>query len=105
MPFRCATCLVLALPTLAAAADISADPADSGVAVPAIRYESPFAGYRPFPEQTLAPWREVNDEVQQGTVPAGMQPASPDIGAATGAASSKTPASVTVRKPATTHQH
>ena len=38
-------------------------PADPAVRVPAVKYESPFAGYSPYREEKPAPWREVNDEV------------------------------------------
>lgn len=33
--------------------------------VPETKYDSAFAGYQPFREQKLAPWREVNDEVHK----------------------------------------
>lgn len=38
-------------------------PADPGAPVPAFRYESVFTDYRPYREEKLAPWRDVNDEV------------------------------------------
>ena len=34
---------------------------DAAVAAPT--YRSAFEGYRPYAEETLAPWREVNDTV------------------------------------------
>ena len=38
-------------------------PAMPDVPVPAAKYESAFAGYRPFHEEKIASWRELNDEV------------------------------------------
>ena len=60
----------IALPVLFALAPVSMaqdsrapNPADPGAKVPAVNYESAFAGYTPYREEKLAPWREVNDEV------------------------------------------
>ncbi len=39
------------------------NPADPAAKAPAVKYESAFAGYAPYREQPLAPWRDVNDEV------------------------------------------
>lgn len=39
------------------------DPRDPASSVPPVKYESAFAGYAPYREEKLAPWREVNDEV------------------------------------------
>jgi hypothetical protein len=39
------------------------DPADPAAAAPFVKYESVFAGYVPFRDQELAPWRDLNDEV------------------------------------------
>ncbi len=39
------------------------DPARPDAPVPAVKYESGFAGYVSYREEKLAPWREVNDEV------------------------------------------
>lgn len=39
------------------------NPAAADAAVPAVKYESAFAGYTPYRDEKLAPWREVNDEV------------------------------------------
>lgn len=39
------------------------NPADPGAAAPQTPYVSAFAGYQPFLDEKLAPWREVNDEV------------------------------------------
>ena len=38
-------------------------PADPSAKVPPSRHDSAFAGYAPYREEKLAPWREVNDEV------------------------------------------
>jgi hypothetical protein len=37
--------------------------ATATTAVPPLTYESPFARYRAYAEQVLAPWRERNDTV------------------------------------------
>lgn len=39
------------------------DPADPKAAVPALRYETALAGYRPAPEAGPAPWKSVNERV------------------------------------------
>jgi len=39
------------------------DPTNPAVAVPVVKYESAFAGYRPHREQELSPWRELNEDV------------------------------------------
>jgi len=39
------------------------DPAKPEARVPAVTYRSAFEGYRPYRDQEVAPWREVNDEV------------------------------------------
>jgi hypothetical protein len=61
----------LALALLVAFAPVAAaqhqerpnNPADPRAPAPAARYESAFAGYVPYREEKLAPWREVNEEV------------------------------------------
>lgn len=62
---RLKLCLVAALAAEAAAAQAikPPHPADAAVPTPAARYDSVFAGYAPFRDEKLAPWREVNDEV------------------------------------------
>ena len=67
MPFRFAALLYCAavLSPLAATAQqrtTELSPANPSTAVPAVKYESAFTGYRPFRDEKLAPWREVNDE-------------------------------------------
>jgi hypothetical protein len=37
-------------------------PADPMATVPAVQYESAFAGYTPYRDEKLASWRDVNDE-------------------------------------------
>ena len=37
-------------------------PNDSAAAVLTVKYESALAGYLPFRDEKLAPWRDVNDE-------------------------------------------
>jgi hypothetical protein len=39
------------------------DPADPRTPVPPLRYESAFAGYRPFVDAPAGRWAEVNREV------------------------------------------
>jgi hypothetical protein len=39
------------------------DPRAPEARVPALTYQSAFQDYRPYREQELAPWREVNEEV------------------------------------------
>lgn len=39
------------------------NPTQPDAPVPAVKYESGFAGYVSFRVEKLAPWREVNDEV------------------------------------------
>ncbi len=56
--------LMLFLP-LAAGAQASErpDPADPKLGVSAIRYESPFAGYRAFTDEKVLSWRAANELV------------------------------------------
>lgn len=57
---------VLAAAALSAAVPWAASsPLDPGAAVPALRYESAFAGYRPFDDAPRADWREVNRVVDE----------------------------------------
>ncbi len=49
------------------------------VRVPPVHYRSAFEDYRPYREQKIAPWREVNDEVARvgghsGVLKAGQKP-------------------------------
>lgn len=49
------------------------DPADPGVAVPAMGYESAFPDYQPFREQKGNAWKQVNKEVADNPGMASMQ--------------------------------
>lgn len=40
-------------------------PADRAVAPPPLTYQSAYEGYRPYADEPLAPWREVNDTVER----------------------------------------
>ena len=64
--------LVLPFAALAAGASAQQHPAYPGGRAAQAGYESAFAGYRPFREEKLAPWREVNDEVGRIGGHAGM---------------------------------
>jgi hypothetical protein len=61
MPVRTLAALALAGATATAGAQTPAPPRERGTAPPA--YQSAFEGYRPYVEEPLAPWREVNDAV------------------------------------------
>ena len=39
------------------------DPASPSLAGPTLEYRSVFADYRPYTDEKLAPWRDVNDNV------------------------------------------
>ena len=67
MQFKCATLLYCAfaltpLAVLAQQPPAKNHPAAPGAAVPAVNYESAFAGYLPYRDQKPASWRDVNDE-------------------------------------------
>jgi len=55
-----AVALALAAP---AGAQSRPRPDDPAVKTPAPAHASAYEGYRPFREEDVAPWREVNDEV------------------------------------------
>jgi hypothetical protein len=61
-----------ALTTPAAAQQPRPDPADPAASVSPVKYESAFAGYAPYREQHVAPWRDVNDEVARAGGHAGI---------------------------------
>jgi hypothetical protein len=63
MPCRTFAALALAGATAAAGAQTPAPPRAPVTAPPA--YQSAFEGYRPYVEEPLAPWREVNDAVER----------------------------------------
>jgi hypothetical protein len=65
----CAVWLTAAL-SIAHAAEPAKPPphpaaTEAGARVPDTKYDSAFTGYRPYREQSLAPWRALNDEVHQ----------------------------------------
>lgn len=100
---RFCACLALAWPLASAAQPLSAapDPADPKAIVPAVRYESAFAGYRGFEEQKLAPWRALNDQVRSTgtTATAGAS------GRGAAAPASREAPELNVRKPTGEHRH
>jgi hypothetical protein len=55
----------LACATAAAAAQVPAQPPADRGAPPPPTYQSAYEGYRPYVEEPLAPWREVNDTVER----------------------------------------
>jgi hypothetical protein len=62
------SCALLALPAAHAAQPVpgpNTTAADPSVRVPAPAYESAFTGYQRYRGQSLAPWRELNDEVHK----------------------------------------
>jgi hypothetical protein len=54
---------LMSLPAIAQPPAATSNPTNAGVRVPAVKYESAFAGYAPYREEKLAPWRDLNDEV------------------------------------------
>ena len=48
-------------PSGAVIAEPRPDPADAAAPVPALKYESPLAGYRALADDKPTPWREAND--------------------------------------------
>ncbi len=57
-----AALLLASLPVAAQQLATRAAPTDPAAPVPPVRYESAFAGYAPFRDQAVAPWRELNEE-------------------------------------------
>lgn len=57
--------VAIALAVAAAAAVAQSAPQRERAAAPALTYQSAFEGYRPYVEEPLAPWREVNDTVER----------------------------------------
>lgn len=58
--FGISVCVSTALATTSAA---TPDPTDASAAVPAMKYESPFATYRQLGEDKSTVWRDANDTV------------------------------------------
>ena len=46
-----------------AQSDVALQAANPAVSVPAVRYDSAFAGYRSFRDEDLPDWRALNDDV------------------------------------------
>ena len=90
-----AVATMVALAPWAAAQQSRPDPADPAAPAPAVKYESAFAGYAPYREEKLAPWREVNDEVAKVRGHAGIFG-----GAGHGAGEKASPAKPAAGKPA-----
>ena len=61
-----------AAPLLTVIAPVVALIAKYAAPVPPVKYESPFAGYVPYREKDVAPWRDVNDEVARAGGHAGI---------------------------------
>lgn len=73
------------------------DPANPKLEVPPVRYESAFAGYRPFRDGPVASWRESNELVEKlGGWKAFASDKVPDIPGSPG--SGKEPASIAPSK-------
>jgi hypothetical protein len=58
-----AALVALAPQALAQTRSTPPHPSDPAAKVPAVKYESAFAGYMLFLEEKLSPWREANDGV------------------------------------------
>jgi len=56
--------MAFAVPLLAMAQSSAGDPGQANHAVPALRYDSAFADYKPWQETQPADWRAVNDAVR-----------------------------------------
>ena len=63
--------LLLLAPAILAAAGCGSGPraADPGMPAskaPPLEYRSAFAGFRPFADEPIAPWRDANEAVKEG---------------------------------------
>ncbi|HSD54194.1 MAG TPA: hypothetical protein VLC47_08515 [Burkholderiales bacterium] len=70
----------------AAAAQTPAQPPREATAAPPPAYRSAYEGYRPYADEPLAPWREVNETVERVGGHAGVLRAGAGPSAAPGAA-------------------
>lgn len=61
----CCACAALCLQPALAQQYTRANPADPDAATPSPQYRPAFEGYRPFRDEKMRPWREVNDEVER----------------------------------------
>lgn len=59
----CCACAALWLQPALAQQHTRANPADPRAETPATGHQSAFDGYRPFRDEKLAPWLDVNEEV------------------------------------------
>lgn len=72
MKFLLATLAIAAAPLAAADQHRPPVPTDPAVPVPAMKYDSAFAGYRAYRGQSILPWRDVNDDVARAGGHAGI---------------------------------
>jgi hypothetical protein len=68
---RLAPAAALCLPLLAIAQSGRPDPADPKAAVPALRYQSAFADYKPWRDAKPGEWRAANDTVRDAAAQGG----------------------------------
>jgi len=88
-------CGAAAVTAFAAAAQQPArlpDPTDASAGVPALKYESPFAGYTPYREPDLKSWQDANEAVRAAGGHKGMSAASGGSAAETGTPTDPQPA-------------
>ena len=71
-----AALVALATATAAGQETPRPDPADPRVKVPGVEYRSAFAGFRPFAEEKVAPWRESNEAAKDARSHGGDAPPS-----------------------------
>jgi hypothetical protein len=62
---KCCRGALAAIIALTAAFASRANPADPALAVAEPTYASSFAGYRRYESPQIAPWRELNDEMER----------------------------------------
>lgn len=60
-----ACAVAFAMPQLASAQAAPADRTAPGPAAPPPQYESAFSDYKPYRDEPVADWRQVNDTVRQ----------------------------------------
>ena len=61
--YRIPIALALFAPGALTAVAAQPHPADAAAGAPAVRYDSAFAGYRPFHEEKPGDWRALNEDV------------------------------------------
>lgn len=67
--------LLLLVPAIFAGAGCGSRPTASDSTMPSgrtapLEYRSAFAGYRPFRDEPIAPWRDANEAVKEAVEPA-----------------------------------